>query len=66
MSHFLIHADSSWSPTGVDEPVALLELDTRTVSNEPSTIKFEMNKEEVKNMLDTLEQIKNKFDETLS
>ena len=51
---------------GVDEPVAFFELDTRNVSNEKSTIKFEMDKEEVKNMIDTLEQIKQKFDEVLS
>ena len=44
----------------------MFELDTKTVSNELSTIKFEMNKEEIKNMLDTLEQIKSKFDEVLS
>ena len=51
---------------GVDEPVAFFELDTRNVSNEKSTIKFEMDKEEVKNTIDTLEQIKQKFDEVLS
>ena len=51
---------------GVDEPVAFFELDTRNVSNEKSTIKFEMDKEEVKNTIDTLEHIKQKFDEVLS
>ena len=70
MSHVSIYTFphsllNRWS-VGVDEPVALFELDTKTVSNELSTIKFEMNREEIKNMLDTLEQIKSKFDEVLS
>lgn len=46
--------------------MAIFELKTRTASDEPSSIMFEMNKEEVKSMKETLAQIKGKFDEVLS
>ena len=51
---------------GVDEPVALFEIDTSTVSSTQKLAKFEMTTSETKNMVEVLNNIAQKFDEVIA